>query len=205
MWKFIAGKMLKIHRSYTFDAKDLLMGFNKRNEEAFCCVYEKYYNELFYFAQKLFYGNHEISPFDAVQDLFLKIWESERQFESLEILKSYLYLSIRNRWKNFLEHAESVKKYTDSQDSHPTDDYILASMIESETLALLYHHLNSLPSACAQIVKLSLQGLSHQEIAEKMDISIHTVYSQKQKAIHILRNLLPRDMLHLFVFLVYSR
>lgn len=185
--------------------EELLLGFNKRDEEAFCCIYKRYYNELFHFAQKLFCANRQISPSDAIQDLFLKIWESKKHFESLEILKAYLYLSIRNRWKNFLEHTDQVKKYTETQDPHPTDDYILASMIEAETLALLHQQLNALPRACGQVIRLTLQGLSNQEIAEKLSLSIHTVYSQKQKAIHRLRKLLPKDMMQLLVFLVRSK
>lgn len=197
--------MFKFHHSHTFNHQELLAGFNKRNREAFCLVYQKYYNELLYFAQKLFQDNPEIFPSDAVQDLFLKIWESEKQFESFEMLKSYSYLSIRNRWKNMLEHAGYVKEYAAMQDPHPTDDYVLASIIEAETLAILYQQLNTLTPACAQIIRLSLQGLSNQEIAKELTISIHTVYSQKQKAIQILRNQLPKQMLYFLFFLTNSK
>lgn len=200
-----AKQMLKITRPHISDEQEVLAGFNKRNSKAFCCIYEKYYNELYYFARKLFNGNPEISASDAVQDLFLKIWESDRQFDSLDILKSYLYLSIRNRWKNLLEHADSVKKYAATQDAHPTDDYILSAIIESETLAILHHQLNTLPPACAQVIRLCLQGFSQPEIAEKLNLSIHTVYSQKQKAIQLLRNLLSPDMLHLLFFLLNTK
>lgn len=189
--------MLHTRHSYSFNDQELLHGFNGREEKAFSCIYEKYYNELFFFASRLFGGNPQISPSDIVQDLFLKIWEGEKEFESLEFLKSYLYLSIRNRWKNFLEHTDSVKKHAAEQHSHPTDDYILASIIESETLAILHQQLNTLSPACAQVIRLSLGGLSNQEISEKLGISIHTIYSHKQKAIQLLRGRLSKGLLHL--------
>lgn len=189
--------MLHVHHSYSFNDRELLHGFNRREEKAFSCIYEKYYNELFFFASRLFGGNPQISPSDVVQDLFLKIWEGEKEFDSLEFLKSYLYLSIRNRWKNFLEHTDNVKKHAAEQEPHPTDDYILASIIESETLAILHEQLNTLPPACARIIRLGLQGLSNREIAEKLEVSIHTIYSQRQKAIQVLRDKLDKEILQL--------
>lgn len=182
------------------DTDELLRKFNKRDEEAFCRVYEKYYNELVFFARKFFVSEGETHAHDVVQDLFVKIWESPKQFESFDMLKSYLYFSLRNKWKNMLEHAEYVRNYAELHQVHPTEEYILASIVESEALALFYELLDTLPPACAQVIRLGLEGLSGQEIADEMHISIHTVYSHKQKAIQLLRSLLPKDMFHLLYF-----
>lgn len=85
--------------------------FNKREEDAFCFVYEHFYNELYYFASKLFLDN-TVLPYDVLQDIFLNVLENKKQFESFDLLKSYLYLSIRNRWKNEHKHTVAAQRYT---------------------------------------------------------------------------------------------
>ena len=164
---------------------NLLEQFNKREEDAFCFVYEHFYNELYYFASKLFLDN-TVLPYDVLQDIFLNVLENKKQFESFDLLKSYLYLSIRNRWKNEHKHKE---------------DNILSNIFESETLAILYNHLKLLPPECAKVMRLSLEGHKNPEIAEILSISINTVYAQKQKALTVLRNKLSKDM---FVILLFS-
>lgn len=186
---------------YTGLSQELLNEFNKRGENAFCYIYEYFYNELFYFASKLFSAS-QTAPCDVLQDLFLKIWESDKQFESFEFLKSYLYLSVRNRWKNDLEHLETVQRYLAGQNPDHGDDYILSHIIESETLAILYNHLKLLPPECAKVMHLSLQGRKSQEIAETLAISVNTVYAQKQKGLAILRNHLTKEMLGLLIYIL---
>ena len=187
-------------KSYTLN-QHLLDRFNQRDEEAFCFVYEDFYNELYYFASKLF-SEHTVLPYDVLQDIFLNILESKKQFESFDLLKSYLYLSIRNRWKNELKHTATVQRYT-SEQTDQEEESILSNIFEAETLATLYKCLQLLPPACATVLKLSLKGYSSSEIAEMLSISINTVYAQKQKALSILRNNLSKEtfmilFLHLF-------
>ncbi len=50
-------------KSYTLN-QHLLDRFNQRDEEAFCFVYEDFYNELYYFASKLF-SEHTVLPYDV--------------------------------------------------------------------------------------------------------------------------------------------
>lgn len=180
---------------------DLLDAFNNRKESAFCYVYEHFYNELFYFASKLF-ANTTTSAYDILQDLFLKIWESDKQFPSFDFLKSYLYLSIRNRHKNSLAHDESVQKYIKENQEELEDNYILSHIIEAETLAILFNHLKLLPPGCAQIIKLTLEGHKSPEIAKLLNISINTVYAQKQKALTILRGHLSKEMLGILLYII---
>ena len=103
--------------------RNLLEQFNKREEDAFCFVYEHFYNELYYFASKLFLDN-TVLPYDVLQDIFLNVLENKKQFESFDLLKSYLYLSIRNRWKNEHKHTVAAQRYT-AQSFDEKEDNIL--------------------------------------------------------------------------------
>ena len=57
----------------------LLKNFNRRIEKDFGKVYSLFYNDLFYFAAKL-YQHTEVEPRDAIHDIFLQ--------------KKYLHLTI---------------------------------------------------------------------------------------------------------------
>ena len=135
-----------------------------------------------------------------LQDIFLNVLENKKQFESFDLLKSYLYLSIRNRWKNEHKHTVAAQRYT-AQSFDEKEDNILSNIFASETLAILYNHLKLLPPECAKVMRLSLEGHKNPEIAELLSISINTVYAQKQKALTVLRNKLSKDM---FVILLFS-
>lgn len=78
------------------ETDNLLERFNKRDIPAFGEVYSLYYDDLFYYALKL-YENTNIEPQDAVHDTFLKLWQqSETKFKSQGDLKAYLFVVIRN-------------------------------------------------------------------------------------------------------------
>ena len=184
--------------------QNILEKFNERDEHAFCFIYEHFYNELYYFASKLF-SEHTVLPYDVLQDIFLNILESKKQFESFDLLKSYLYLSIRNRWKNELKHTATIERFSTIQHFDEKEENILSDIFESETLAILYNHLKHLPPECAKIIRLILEGHKSPEIAQMLSISINTVYAQKQKALTILRNKLPKDLFSiLLLFTLHS-
>ena len=61
-------------------------------------------------------------------------------------------------------------------------------MIEEELLGQLYRAIEELPTECARVFKLGLEGLSNQEIADTLKVSIHTVKTQKQRAMTTLKN-----------------
>ncbi|HJA16421.1 MAG TPA: sigma-70 family RNA polymerase sigma factor [Candidatus Butyricimonas faecavium] len=181
--------------------QNLLDKFNRRDENAFCFIYEYFYNELYYFASKLF-SDTTILPYDVLQDIFLKVLENKKQFESFDLLKSYLYLSIRNRRKNELKHSAAIQRYSAIQNFDEKEENILSHIFESETLAILYNQLKSLPPECAKVIRLSLEGHKSPEIAQMLSISINTVYAQKQKALTILRNKLSKDMFVILLFVL---
>ena len=60
-------------------------------------------------------------------------------------------------------------------------------LIEEEMLGQLYRAIEELPTECARVFKLGLEGLSNQEIADTLSVSIHTVKTQKQRAMSVLK------------------
>lgn len=169
------------------DNNDLLLKkFNERDNVAFGEVYHRFYNDLFHLASGL-YKNSTVSPNDIIQDVFVKLWESQTpKFESLSSAKGYLYVSIKNRFRNYLEHKKSIQKYSDNL---KTDrDNFISQIAETETLSILHQAIDILPSECAKVFRLFIEGWEVSDIAIKLNKSESTIYAQKQKSIAILKN-----------------
>lgn len=169
----------------------LLTQFNKRNQAAFEQVYVKLYNELYYFTSRLYQGMETMAE-DVLQDVFVSVWEKKVPFVDEVHLKGYLYLSIRNRYKNYLKHRDSKSRYHDYILNNPTEHD--SHIVETEVVSLLHMSLGLLPEACAEVFRLYVEGLSGEEIAEKLGKSVNTVYAQKQQAVKILKKKLDESI-----------
>jgi RNA polymerase sigma-70 factor (ECF subfamily) len=73
---------------------------------------------------------------------------------------------------------------------------------ENEILSVLSSSLDLLPTECAKVFKLCLDGWEIKEIADQLGKSESTVYKQKKEAITILRKKLSKDKLFFLILLI---
>ncbi len=155
-------------------------------------LFKEYYNELCLFALR--YTKSEEGAEEVVQDVFAKIWE-KRTFINIKIsIKSYLYISVRNKCLQQLNHEKIVRKYKQQIDKR--SKYETASPYDSlvyeETIEVFNDALSTLPENCIKIFKLSrFEGLKYKEIAEKLKVSIKTVEANISKALKTFRLYFP--------------
>lgn len=87
----------------------------------------------------------------------------------------------------------------------PEADFILT--IREELVRQLHRYIEELPKEAQKIMKLSLEGMSGNEIAEKLHISVHTVKSQKNRSFKYLREKLSQSyyisLLYVILFETY--
>ncbi len=142
---------------------------------------------------------------DIVQDVFATICESPEKLpnESSKI-KSFLYTCVKNACFNRLRHQTIVDRYRESYLPHPdTDSDIIDHIIHAEILGELYDAINALPKGCAAVFRKGyLEGLDNAEIAKQLNISIHTVKSQKQRGLSLLRKKLNPEVYGLILFII---
>ena len=62
-------------------------------------------------------------------------------------------------------------------------------------LGEIYRAIDELPSECGRVFRLGLEGLSNQEIADTLSISVNTVKTQKQRAMAVLKKRFSTGML----------
>lgn len=187
------------HQVEHMSVGDILAQFNQRDSGTFGKVYKLYYNELLHFSSKL-YKDTSLLPQDILQDLFLKLWvKKEVTFQSLEQIKGYMYISIRNSFREYLSHKTVEEKYQTAVKA--SDDYFMTCVVESEMLAELNRMPDLLPEECAKVLKLYLEGYKIKDIAVKLNKSQSTVYAQHQKGIEILKKLYGQKMIFLLTLL----
>lgn len=181
--------------------------YNLYNYKEFEQLYLFYFPKLVRFATEyvLFQEDAE----NIVQDVFLVLWEQRSSFNQLQNNKAYLFRLTKNKCIDFLRHKiMSAEKKKDIQESHLREyKYNLFSMeqfdenrLSEENLDLLIQEaIQSLPEKCREIFILSrFEGMSHQEIADKFQISSSTVNNQLTLAMKKLK-----EKLKDYSFLLY--
>lgn len=162
-----------------------IIEFQHGDKEACKLIFNMLYPVMCSFARK-YIGSDEDSE-DIAQEIFIELWHQHAKFESLNQIKAFLYLSVKNKCLNFRKHQIVKDKYSDSFQSdieQSFDEYI----IEAEVIQNLNTLIESLPEQRKQIILQSMQGLSNNEIAENMSISINTVKLHKKIAYRQLRD-----------------
>lgn len=124
-----------------------------------------------------------------MQDVFIKLWSQRSKLSDVDNLEAYMRRSTVNASLNYLK-KHSRMQYTDDDESldrvssgPPAD----SSDAEHKT-AMVRNAIQSLPERCRLIFTMSrYDGLSYQEIADNLDLSIKTVENQVSKALKVLR------------------
>lgn len=155
---------------------------------AYTVIFDRFYGLLFIHACKLLRNEDEAK--DVVQELFEVLWTRREGLSFEQSLSAYLYASIRNRIINRISHYEVEHKYINSLRGFIDRDTYFADyrVREHEMRKMIEEEISALPPKMREIFELSRRDyFSHKEIAEKLQISEHTVRTHVKKALRILK------------------
>ncbi|PKO96856.1 MAG: hypothetical protein CVU12_02915 [Bacteroidetes bacterium HGW-Bacteroidetes-7] len=144
---------------------------------AFKEIFKDFYASQVLFAIKLIGSKHDAE--DLVQDVFMNIWRSKPIFRNEIAFKSYIYLSTRNRCIDFLRKKRPPGDTIESIE-HITHEVDFA--VKEEAFRILEKAIEKLPTQTKEIMKLSMSGLSIQEIANQLGVSVNTIKTLKSRA-----------------------
>jgi len=170
---------------YYRDEFFIISELKKGNQQIFKEFYEENSPSLRYFASK--YLQEDSSIDDIVQDSFVTFWENRNKLNTYNSAKSYLYTIVRNSCLNSIRHNSVKKKYLNTIRETDNSDSFLDNILEAEIFNLVMKFFNELPPACRNVYKLSISGLSHKDISEKLNISVNTVKKHKNLANHFIK------------------
>ena len=146
----------------------------------------------FYYRPLCLYAMHYLHDMslveDTVQDCFAKLWERMNSEKSVNNIRSYLYMMVKN-------HCLDLLKKDNFIDYHPSPSSLNEVIPDEEAEersfieARLWTAIDSLPEKCREVFLLNKRdGIKQKEIADRLNISVKTVENHISKAIKILKN-----------------
>lgn len=159
------------------------------DQTAFELIFRFYYPGLVVFARHIVQDSEEAE--EIVQDFFVQLWIARRSLKKSASLKSYFFVSVKNRAFNFLKKQQireksfnEMKRLVESDILFQPDLFIVSDLQEQITKAF-----GKLPDRAREIFSLSrLSGFSNDEIAGQLNLSKRTVETQISNALKILRD-----------------
>lgn len=116
---------------------------------------------------------------DIAQDIFVKLWDNPEIWENKKTWDSYIYMMTRNQIFNFLKRRSVELSYQEklSQEDSPSYEFdIYDKLYEKELQLLIKLTLDNMPEQRRRVFSMSRHnGMSNQEIADKLQLSIRTV------------------------------
>ena len=151
-------------------------------------LYDYYYPRLYNFSRTFLKLEEGID--DILQEVFIKIWQNRKNITSYGTFNSYIFIITRNLLLNELRSRLNNQKIKEKVGK-------LAIAVEYSFLDQSEFHdlkdkvdmaIGELPVRQKEIFILSrIDGLSHKEIAEKLDINIKNVERHLARAMQSFR------------------
>ncbi len=152
-------------------------------------VFKQYYSSLVFFASRLVKVKEDAE--DIVHEVFIKLWQKQPDFGTYTNIKAILYIAVKNSCLNYIQQQK--RKLKGQRGYHyyikeETESYILTQITRTEVIQMVYAALQLLPLEQRRVMHLLfVQGKDKQQVAEQLNISIHTVKKHKLNALRFLR------------------
>lgn len=164
--------------------------------EAFERVFERLGAPIFRFVSGMI-GDASVAH-DLTQETFMRLWESREKMEEVRSLKAYVFQIARNRVYSYQRSSESRFANKENREERTSGTFDLDNRPRDlpsagpepdrkvgtqEVLENLRGWIADLPERQREALLLAReQGLSHDEIAAVMEISVNTVNNHIVKA-----------------------
>ena len=156
-------------------------------------AFERYYKEhykFFYLAAWKYLGDAGPAE-EAVNDVFVRLWQDAGKLEIRSSLRSYLYRSVVNRCLNEIDKNKRDRRDQREAVRHMDNVVEWKEMEDNELKVRLYQAIDGLPEQCRRVFGMSrFEGLKQQEIADRLGISIKTVKNHITHALQELHKIL---------------
>lgn len=152
-------------------------------------LYTYYYKRLYNYGKKFTEDENLIE--DTVQEIFLHFWKHRLKIIQAKNPQSYFFFSFRNKLFQHLKQEKKKIQAASSQPHEPTfniESILIVNELEGEKLKALREAIQNLPPRQREIIFLRFyEGLSYDQIATIMDITVNSTYKMMTKALGQLR------------------
>ncbi|NLR67847.1 sigma-70 family RNA polymerase sigma factor [Chitinophaga varians] len=167
----------------------LLHQLREGDEHAFTTIYKRYWKLLFSVAANKLDNLEEAE--ELVQDIFSDLWDRRETLALTGALPAYLAVATKYRVINLQARKKRAKAYSSyARENISPEDHSTEQWLRFEDLkGLLSGLVAALPERCRLTYQLSREmGLSHKEIAQRMNISEKAVEHNLARAVKTLKS-----------------
>ena len=166
----------------------IVAGVNRKDKKMWGDFYDRFYTALCVYVSKILPVPDAVE--DLVQEVFISVWEGKRTFSDIKELTNYLYRACYNNALLYIRNNQ-------------IHDTIYALTVKEEIIRQLYCYIEELPAEQRRIILMRIEGHTWEEIAERLEISINTVKTQKTRSYKFLRERLGDSIHSIILFLFF--
>ncbi len=182
---------------------ELLTLIHKGDRVAFYQIYERYCKRLYVFVYS--YTKLKEDTEEIVQEVFIKIWEKRGTINTDSSFGAFIFTIAYNATINLLKKKVNERKYLDYikslnqiKDAPDVIDEIYFNELNKKVKELL----NKLTPRQKEIYLLSREkGLTHEEIAKNLGISLNTVKKHMVNTLAFLKSNLDSSLVANLLFI----
>ena len=178
--------------------KDMISG----NKKSFEDLYNQYFQALINYGFRITKNENLIE--DAVQELFISIWNNRTNLSEVNEVKFYLFRSLKNRIlrqleKDVFDKSEDIDVYLDFLNSISEEQKKIDSEQFDANLDILQRAIAHLPIRQQEVINLKYyHDFTLDEIAKLMDVNKQSVSNLLFRSYAILRKLLKNFTILIF-------
>jgi len=171
-----------------YDDASVLRLLAEDSEYAFGILFERYRAKVYCLALK-FLKSPALAE-EVVQEVFLRIWQKRAELDDVQSLDSYIFIAARNAtfdaFRKLSNKAAAEAAYAAARDL--VDEGVDYAMLEEQYSDMVKKTVALLPAQQAKVFHMAkIEGLSHEAIADEMNISRLTVKKHMATALHFIR------------------
>ena len=169
------------------EEKEYIQAFANGNNRAFELLFLYYQPRLVAFINGFIKDVEEAR--DISQDIFLKLWENRQKCGEILSFKAFLFKTAKFAIYNHFDHQLVADKYVELMLYTPTEtDDTEERLFAQELQQLIELTIKNMPEQRRRVFEMSRkEGLSNEEIAQKLGISKRTVENHITTALAAIR------------------
>jgi RNA polymerase sigma factor (sigma-70 family) len=190
-------------------ARECWCAFKRGDEKAFTALHDLYFHSLYQYALRTLQDPD--LAYDAIQELFLKLWTKRDALPEVEFVKTYLIRCLRSTILNNLRSLKLYElriaaQYHASDIEFSIEDIRITEETASFNTRQLVKMINALPARQKEIIYLRFyEGLSYKEISRILNINYQSLVNIIHRVIGRFKATLRNHPEFLWIFLFLSR
>lgn len=191
-----------MQNSTTYIETEVLQQVAGGDESAFRRLFDEHWQNMYGVAFML----TKSAPMaeDMVQEIFMKLWLKKEQLPDVENFRNYLFIVARNHIFNELKKKSTDILFTNHlfEYFHDTKETPEVKLLQKEAEQIMAEVIELLPQQQKMVYRMSREeGMSRNEMAERLGIAPNTVRNHLAKALEMIRHRLQQGLTLMLLYI----